>query len=214
MKQKCILFDLDGTLTDSGLGIINCALATFVKYAIPLPDRAEMRTMVGPPLRQSFVRYGIAPELVDEAVAYYRSLYNDTGKYENVPYPGITDLLKRLKADGHRLFVATSKPEHMSVDILQHFSMDHYFERICGSLLDGVRDKKEAVIAYLLDGIGCADNAVMVGDTVYDVLGANVHNIPTVAVSWGYGNCDEMVDAGAAAVVHTMDQLYDQLTRE
>lgn len=213
MTPKCILFDLDGTLTDSGLGIINCALATFKEYGIPLPDRSEMRTIVGPPLRQSFVRYGIAPELVDEAVVYYRKLYNDTGKYENIPYPGITDLLQRLRADGHRLFVATSKPEHMSVDILQHFGMDHYFERICGSLLDGVRDKKEAVIEYLLDGIGGANNAVMVGDTVYDVLGAKEHNIPTIAVSWGYGKCEEMVSAGAVAVVHTMDELYDQLTR-
>lgn len=210
---KCILFDLDGTLTDSGLGIINCAQATLLHYSISLPPREEMRSMVGPPLRQSFARFGIAPELVDEAVVYYRKLYNDTGKYENFPYPGIIDLLGRLKAEGHRLFVATSKPEHMSVDILQHFGMDHYFERICGSLLDGVRDKKAAVIEYLLDGIGGAENAVMVGDTVFDVLGAAEHQIPTIAVSWGYGIVDDMVAAGAIAVADTAEKLYDLLSK-
>lgn len=213
MTPKCILFDLDGTLTDSGLGIINCARATLEHYGIPLPDREEMRSMVGPPLRLSFARYGIPAETVDEAVVYYRSLYNDTGKYENFPYPGIIDLLEKLKADGHRLFVATSKPEHMSVDILQHFKMDHYFERICGSLLDGVRDKKAAVIEYLLEGIGSAENAIMVGDTVFDVLGAAEHSIPTVAVSWGYGNCDDMQAAGAKAIAHSMDELYSLLSK-
>lgn len=212
MTPKCILFDLDGTLTDSGEGIINCALATLEHYGIPLPDRAEMRSMVGPPLRESFARFGIAPDEVNEAVVYYRKLYNDTGKYENFPYPGIPELLERLRADCHRLFVATSKPEHMSIDILQHFHMDHYFERICGALLDGVRDKKAAVIQYLLDSIGEAENAVMVGDTVFDVLGAAQHNIPTIAVSWGYGKVDEMVNAGAKAVAYSADQLYQFLS--
>lgn len=209
---KCILFDLDGTLTDSGEGIINCACATLRHYGLPVPDRAEMRSMVGPPLRQSFARFGMQPELIDEAVAYYRSLYNATGKYENFPYPGIMELLDKLTADGHRLFVATSKPEHMSVDILQHFRMDHYFEAICGSLLDGVRDKKAAVIEYLLERIGGAENAVMVGDTVFDVLGAAEHNIPTIAVSWGYGDLDAMISAGAKAVANTMEALYDLLS--
>lgn len=213
MTQKCILFDLDGTLTDSGEGIINCARATLEHYGIELPDRDSMRSMVGPPLRQSFARFGIAPEEVDNAVVYYRKLYNETGKYENFPYPGIIGLLERLKADGHRLFIATSKPEHMSVDILEHFNMAHYFERICGSLLDGVRDKKAAVIAYLLESIGGADNAVMVGDTVFDVLGANEHRIPTIAVSWGYGECDEMTAAGAVALVHSADELYELLVK-
>lgn len=211
MTPKCIFFDLDGTLTDSGVGIINCARATLSHYGQPIPDDTTMRTMVGPPLRQSFARFGIAPQLVDEAVVYYRKLYNETGKYENFPYPGICQVLQKLKADGHRLFVATSKPEHMAVDILQHFEMDHYFERICGSLLDGVRDKKAAVIAYLLETVGDTDSCIMIGDTVFDVVGAAEHSIPTIAVSWGYGEVDDMVNAGAKSVAHTMEQLYSQI---
>lgn len=213
MKPKCILFDLDGTLTDSGIGIMNCARATLSHYGQPIPDDATMRTMVGPPLRQSFARFGIAPEQVDEAVVYYRKLYNETGKYENIPYTGICELLRMLKSDGHRLFVATSKPEHMSVDILQHFEMDHYFEHICGSLLDGVRDKKSAVIAYLLEKIGDAENCIMVGDTVFDVLGAAELHIPTIAVSWGYGEVTDMVNAGAMDVADTMEELYALLSK-
>lgn len=211
MTQKCILFDLDGTLTDSGHGIIRCAKETMTHYGIPIPDDATMRTMVGPPLRASFQRFGIPAELVDETVVYYRKLYNDYGKYLNTPYPGVEALLKKLNADGHRLFVTTSKPEHMAIDILEHFGLAHYFERICGALLDGVRDKKELVIAYLLEQIGGAENALMVGDTVFDVLGANVHHIPTIAVSWGYGSCDEMRAAGAITVADTIDALYNLL---
>lgn len=213
MTPKCILFDLDGTLTDSGPGIMSCAAETFRHYGIAVPDEKTMRTMVGPPLRSSFIRFGFREEQVDEAVAHYRMLYMDHGKYDNSPYPGILELVKKLHRDGHRLFVATSKPEHMSIDIMEHFGLAPYFERICGALLDGVRDKKSAVIEYLLDGIGQADNLIMVGDTVFDVLGAAEHHIPTIAVSWGYGVNEELIQAGAVALADTAQQLYDLLSK-
>lgn len=213
MVSKCILFDLDGTLTDSGLGIMNCARATFRKYGIPVPEDDVLRTMVGPPLKKSFHRFGIPLEQVDEAVLYYRSLYVDTGKYENFPYPGIRELLEKLTADGRHMFVATSKPEFMSVDILEHFDLAKYFEVIRGSLADGVRDAKSAVIESLLEQIGGAENAVMVGDTVFDVLGANEHRIPTIGVSWGYGNTADMSAAGTIAIADTPQQLYELLSK-
>lgn len=206
MESKCILFDLDGTLTDSGPGIINCAIATFHKYGIPIPDDTTLRTIIGPPLRDTFARFGI--DDVDGAVTYYRSHYNVTGKFENEPYPGIHELLKRLRADGHRLFVATSKPEHMAVDILEHFGLAPYFEVICGATADGIRDKKSAVIAYVLEQIGTKEPVIMVGDTVFDVEGAAEHGIPTVAVAWGYGVVEDMKKAGAAAVAATAEELY------
>ncbi len=206
-----ILFDLDGTLTDSGPGIIRCARETFAQYGIPIPDDATMRTMVGPPLRESFRRFGFPDGQVEEAIAHYRHLYNNCGgKYENLPYPGIETLLQKLTAYGHRLFVATSKPEHMAVDILRHFDLAEYFEEICGSLRDGVRDKKSAVISYLLEKIG-GGKCMMVGDTVFDVLGAAELGIPTVAVSWGYGDAAAMQAAGALCVVDTMEELYQHL---
>lgn len=211
--QKSILFDLDGTLTDSGEGIINCAILALEHFGCPIPSREALRVFVGPPLHESFIKHGVPADQVEEAVAIYRSRYIPIGKYENTPYPGIRELLERLKAEGHRLYVATSKPEGMSVDILEHFDLAKYFTRICGASMDTSRTNKDAVIAYLLHECGAQENAVMVGDTAFDVLGAKVHGIPTVGVSWGYGTVEDMENAGAAAIVHTMDELYEALTK-
>ena len=211
--MKNILFDLDGTLTDSGEGIMNCAMYALSHYGIPTPSEKELRTFVGPPLTETFARFGVPEEKLEEAVRIYRSRYLPIGKFENHPYPGIQELLAKLKADGHTLYVATSKPEVTSIEILEHFGMDGYFERICGASTDFSRNSKEAVIAYLLDICGAKENTVMVGDTAYDVIGAKAHAIPTIGVSWGYGLVQDMEAAGAVAIAHTMDELYDHLSK-
>ena len=210
---KAILFDLDGTLTDSGEGIINCASLALRHYGIPVPDRETMRVFVGPPLRDTFFKFGVPEDKLDEAVEIYRSRYIPIGKFENTPYPGIYDLLARLKAEGHTLYVATSKPEQMSMDILNKFELTPYFDLLAGAKLDGSRDHKADVIAYLLQQTGSDLEAIMVGDTVYDVVGAAAHGIPTVGVSWGYGSVAEMEAAGACGIAHTMDELHDLLNR-
>lgn len=205
--RKTILFDLDGTLTDSGEGIINCAILALEHFGCPIPSREEMRVFVGPPLVDSFVKHGVPADKAEEAVAIYRSRYIPIGKYENTPYPRIRELLETLKAAGHTLYVATSKPEGMSVDILEHFDLAKYFDRICGASMDTSRSSKEAVIEYLIRKNGRTGNMVMVGDTKFDVLGAKAHGIPCIGVSWGYGTVLDMEEAGAAAIVHTMDEL-------
>lgn len=210
---KSILFDLDGTLTDSGEGIINCAIYALEHLGLPIPSREELRVIVGPPLHESFIRFGVPAEEAENAVAKYRERYIPIGKYENTPYPGIRELLQRLQSEDHRLYVATSKPEGMSVDILKHFDLDKYFTRICGASMDTSRSTKEAVIAYLLNECGAQENAVMVGDTAFDVIGAKAHGISTIGVSWGYGTVEDLKNAGAAAIVHTMDELYEALTK-
>ena len=209
---KSILFDLDGTLTDSGEGIINCAIYTLEHYGLPIPSREELRVIVGPPLHESFVRFGVPKEEAENAVEKYRERYIPIGAYENTPYPGIRELLERLQSEGHRLYVATSKPEGMSIDILKHFDLDKYFTKICGASLDTSRSTKDAVIAYLLKECGAQENAIMVGDTAFDVLGAKTHGIPTIGVSWGYGTVESMEQAGAAQIIHIMDELYHALT--
>ena len=207
---KTILFDLDGTLTDSGEGIMNCATFALEHFGLPVPDRATLRQFVGPPLRDTFIRFGVPADKAEEAIAVYRSRYIPIGKYENFPYPGIRELLQKLRDDGCRLYVATSKPEEMSIDILTRFELAGFFERICGATLDGSRDEKAKVIAYLLQETGAAD-AVMVGDTAFDVLGAAEHGIPTIGVAWGYGEVADMEKAGAKAIAYSMDALYDLL---
>ena len=210
---RTILFDLDGTLTDSGEGIINCATLALNHFGLPVPDRETMRVFVGPPLDETFIKFGVPADKTDEAIAVYRSRYTTIGKFENYPYPGVEQLLQRLCSDGHRLYVATSKPEGMSVEILEKFGLAQYFEMICGATLDGSRSKKADIISYLLERSGGADNAIMVGDTAYDVIGAKAHGMPAVGVSWGYGKADDMASAGAAAITSTMDELYNILSQ-
>lgn len=211
MAQKAILFDLDGTLTDSGEGIINCAILALEHFGLPIPSREAMRVFVGPPLQESFIRHGVPEDRAEEAVAVYRSRYIPIGKYENTPYPGIQELLETLQAHGHRLYVATSKPEGMSIDILEHFDLAKYFTKICGASMDFSRNSKEKVIAYLLETTGERENMIMVGDTKFDILGAKEHGIPAVGVSWGYGEVADMEAAGAVAIAHSTTELLSLL---
>ena len=207
MKQ--ILFDLDGTLTDSGEGIMHCTELTLEHYGLPIPPRSEMRSMVGPPLRDSFLRFGIPFEELDNAVAFYRKHYLAVGQYENEPYSGIRQLLEKLTAEGHLLYLATSKPETMAADILQYFDLKQYFSIICGAVPGG-RSTKEEVIAHLLTQLDTRENLVMVGDTIYDVKGAAFHHIPCIAVAWGYGEVENMKAAGAV-IAETAEELYELL---
>ena len=209
--KKSILFDLDGTLTDSGEGIINCAKMTLERFGLPIPSPDELRTFVGPPLGDSFMRYGVPADRVEEAIAVFRSRYLPIGKFENYPYPGIQELLETLKAQGHKLYVATSKPEVTAVEVLEHFSLAFCFDCICGATFDQSRVSKSDVIAFLLEQIGADTDAVMVGDTAFDVTGAAAHGIPTIGVSWGYGKVADMKKAGAAAIADTPEMLLTLL---
>lgn len=210
---KTILFDLDGTLTDSGEGIINSVIPALEYYGLPVPDRETLRVFVGPPLHETFMKFGVPDEKADEAVEIYRSRYNTIGKFENTPYPGIVELLQTLKSHGHTLLVATSKPEALSVEIMEKFKLAQYFDRICGASLDRSRTCKEDVIAYLLKMHGASQQMVMVGDTHYDINGAKAHGIPAIGVAWGYGQVQDMVAAGADAIAYTMDELLTLLDR-
>lgn len=211
--RKTILFDLDGTLTDSGEGIINCAIYALEHFNLPIPPREELRVFVGPPLTDTFMKFGVAPEDAVEAVEIYRERFIPIGMYENKLYPGIQELLERLRSEGHILCIATSKPESMAREILRYFDIGKYFHYICGATLDHTRDTKEQVISYLLTQCKSEYPWVMVGDTAFDVIGAKAHNIPAIGVAWGYGLVEEMRDAGAAAIVYDTEALLEQLQK-
>ena len=209
--MKNILFDLDGTLTDSGEGIFHCAEITLAHFCLPVPDRSQLRFMVGPPLRESFPQLGIAPQDVEEAITVFRAHYNQVGIYENFPYPGIRELLEKLRAQGHVLCVATSKVETMAHVVLDHFDLTPCFDIICGSCAAEGRVTKGEVISHLLTKLDRNLETVMVGDTIYDVEGAAEFGIPTVGVAWGYGVTEDMRKAGAKAIAQDMDALYQYL---
>lgn len=210
---KAIFFDLDGTLTDSGEGIINCAVLALEHFGLSVPSREAMRVFVGPPLDQTFIKFGVPEDKAQEAIDVFRGRYRTVGKFENFPYPGIREMLQTLNNQGHRLFVATSKPEILANEVLEYFDLADFFEKIAGATLDGSRSHKADVITYLLGLTGDVGQTLMVGDTAFDVIGAAAHGIPTIGVSWGYGEVTDMEKAGAIAIAHSMDELVSLLNQ-
>lgn len=207
--METVLFDLDGTLTDSGEGIIKSADIALKHFNIHATQE-QLKVFVGPPLIETFRMFGIQENSLDEAVKLFRKRYLTVGKFENHPYQGIENVLRTLKEKNYNLFVATSKPEKIAIEILDHYELSPYFTKICGATMDEKRSSKDDVISYLKTHID-TDKMLMIGDTIYDVLGANVHSIPTIGVSWGYGNSKEMKKAGAITIVHTPEELLDEI---
>ena len=191
--MKNILFDLDGTLTDPALGITNSVMHALKRFNIPLPPRDELYKFIGPPLAESFEKYyGFSDGQV--AVEVYREYFSIKGLFENELYDGIDNLLKTLQEKGHKIFLATSKPEIYAKQILEHFKIDKYFTDAVGSLLNGNRVEKGEVIAYLLKKHNITD-AIMIGDRCFDIAGAKENGIKSIGVLYGYGTEDELKDA-------------------
>ena len=208
MRYQSIIFDLDGTLTDSGEGIMNSAKYAFEQLGIAVPELHNLRKMVGPPLTYSFPLFGVPEAQVDEAIRLYRDQYNNRGgKYQNHVYPGIEEMLSRLQQAGCRLHVATSKPEPLAQEILEGFALMPYFDIVAGASWDRSRETKGEVLQYLLGCTGNAGEAVMIGDTHFDVIGAHELNLPAIGVTWGYGLKEEMVKAEAEAIVNSPEEL-------
>lgn len=209
MQFETVLFDLDGTLTDPGLGITNSVMYALDRFGIHESDRTKLYTFIGPPLWDSFMRYyGMSREEADRAVDFYREYYADRGLFENAVYPGIPQMLEALKAQGKTLAVATSKPEGFSRQILDHFGLSSYFDRIAGASMDRSRSRKADVIRYALEGLPAdLGTTVMVGDREHDVLGARELGLPCVGVLYGYGDRQELETAGALAIAATVEEL-------
>ncbi len=210
MNFQTILFDLDGTLTDPGIGITNSVMHALKKYGITVTDRRELYCFIGPPLRESFIRcYGFTDDEAKQAIEYYREYFRETGIFENTVYEGIDALLAALEDRGKTLILATSKPEVFAERILEHFDLAKYFSFIGGSDLDGTRINKDDVIRYALKMGGVTDlsNAVMVGDREHDILGAKKVGTASVGVLFGYGSRGELEAAGADNIATTVADL-------
>lgn len=216
MKKKYILFDLDGTLTDSQEGITKAVEYALASFGITVEDRAELNVFIGPPLTDSFEKYyGFSGEQALEGVKKYREYYNEKGKFENAVYEGIPEVLRRLKEAGKVLIVATSKPEFYAKQIIEHFDLAKYFDGIYGATMDGSRVHKDDVIRYALkeNGITDLNEAVMVGDREHDVIGAKKCGLEAVGVLFGFGSRQELEENGAAEIAETVEQLGDILCR-
>lgn len=217
MSWDVVLFDLDGTLTDSGEGVGNGVLYALDKLGLPAPENSELRKYLGPPLWDSFRDYAGVTDPIEmkRAVDFYREYYNETGKFENKVFDGIPELLAELVGNNKRLAVATSKVDYSALSILQHFNLDHFFDVIAGSDESGAeRGTKALVIEHALNELRMCDGTsiVMIGDREHDVHGAMQHGLPAIGVLYGYGDLAELESAGAAHIVETVADLRATLT--
>jgi phosphoglycolate phosphatase len=215
MKPRCIFFDLDGTLTDSGPGIVHSVAYALGKLGVEPPEPEKLRPFIGPPLLWSFGHfYGFDEEKCREGVRLYREYFTAGGMFENSVYPGIPEALERLGRAGFRLAVATSKPEEFSQKIIGHFGLDKYFEAVCGATMDETRTEKADVIRYALEAVGVSpEESHMVGDREHDVLGAKAVGLPCLGALWGYGSREELLSAGAAALAETPEEMTGLILR-
>ena len=209
-----ILFDLDGTLTDPGIGITNSVAHALAHWNIEVTDRSELYKFIGPPLSDSFMRYyGFSEEDAIRAIAVYREYFSVKGLYENEVYPGIPELLQSLKKMGKTVVLATSKPEKFAVEILRHFGLYDYFDIIAGASMDESRNKKADVIAYALSQMKDPDvrRLIMIGDREHDVLGAKQFGIDSIGVLYGYGDRAEHEAAGATYIAEKVEDILPLL---
>ena len=211
-----ILFDLDGTLTDSGLGITKAVQYALGQMGHEVPPRESLFTFIGPPLHKSFQKhYGMDEDTSREAVRQFRVYYNQMGGIlENEVYEGIRELLYELKQAGKRLMIATSKPQAAAELVMHHFGLDAFVPEIIGGTDDPRRNTKGKVIAWALREYGVdPKTAVMVGDREHDIQGAAENNIPAIGITWGYGDREELENAGAKAVFDTPAETAQYILR-
>lgn len=209
--SQVILFDLDGTLTESGEGIINCVQYALEKLGKKEEHPENLQCFIGPPLKEQFMKYaGLSEEEGEKAVVYYRERYTTTGIFENRLYPKIPELLELLKINNKILAVASSKPEVYVKQILEHFQIADYFTAIVGSELDGRRTEKAEVIEEALRRMHLEeerDKVLMVGDRSHDVQGAISCGLQCIGVAYGYGSREELEKAGAVYIADSVEDL-------
>jgi len=202
-----LLFDLDGTLTESAPGIMNSARHALSYYGINDVSEATLKKFIGPPLMDSFqMLFGFSPEKAREAMGKYREYFADRGLFENSVYPEIRETLTALKAQGKHLFVATSKPQIYTDRILEKFGLTDFFEYVCGSDIEETRGEKAQIIDFLIEENHLeqekrSGRILMIGDRLHDIIGAHKNGIPCCAVLWGYGSKEEFNENKADFVI-------------
>ena len=215
---RYLLFDLDGTLTDSAEGILRCVQYALEQCGTPEPDAEKLRPFIGPPLLDSFQEFcGMPPARAAFAVEQYRKRFSTVGLLENAVYDGIPELLEKLREHGYVLAVATSKPEEYAKRIADKFDFAKYFAGIYGATMDGSLIRKADVIRYALDNLGVErknyDQVVMVGDRNNDIYGAKENGIQVIGVLYGYGDLAELQSAGADYIAKMPEEIAQIIGR-
>ena len=203
-KYEIFLFDLDGTITDSALGITNSVMYALKKFGIEETDRTKLYKFIGPPLTESFEKfYGFTKEQSLDGVKYYREYY------ENRVYDGLEEVLKKINEAGKQAIVATSKPEKYAKIIIDHFHLTQYFACVAGMEMDGGRGTKAQVITYALEKNDITDksNVLMIGDREHDVIGAHENGLDCLGILYGFGSRKEFEEAGADYIRENVEDI-------
>lgn len=209
-----ILFDLDGTLTDPGIGITNSVAYALNKFGISVDDKTELYKFIGPPLKDSFMKYyGFDQNKALLAVDYYREYFSEKGIFENKIYDGVQEVLSDIKNSGRKIALATSKPELFAKQILDYFNLTEYFDFVGGATMDSSRNTKGDVINYTLQNLKIKDlsTVVMVGDREHDIIGAKQAGIDSIGVLFGYGDRKELENAGAVYIAKTVKEIINYI---
>lgn len=215
--MSLVLFDLDGTLVDSGPGIRASVRHAAAAVGIAEPTDDQLRALIGPPFPAAFLDVlGVDEATADAMMADYRDTYGSGGMFDASVYPGIPELLAELTARGDVLAVATSKPADYAREIVAHLGLaEHVVGGVHGTTFDGSVQGKAAVVALALAAHGPARRRgpalALVGDRHHDVEGARVHGLPCIGVDWGFGGRDELEAAGAVTVVDKPDEVVAAL---
>jgi phosphoglycolate phosphatase len=210
MNSAVLLFDLDGTLTDPKPGITGCIRFALDQLGVSCPADDVLVTFIGPPLRGTFAMLldTLETARIEEAMGFYRQRFADTGLYENVVYDGVPDMLEQAGSLAAAAYVATSKPAVYAERIVNHFGLSRHFRKVYGPELDGRREDKAELLAWLLASEGVKPQAaVMIGDREADVRAAKANGLRSIGVLWGYGSEQELLDAGADVVCRTPSDL-------
>ena len=210
---KYVLVDLDGTITDSEEGITKSIAYALDHFGIKTEDLKSLRKYIGPPITWSFADAGLPAEKVAPGIEIYRERYNREGMFEAKVYDGVPEMLKKLKAAGKKLILATSKPIGFAEKIMKHFGMDVYMDDLCGAGSDTKRNTKTAVIEYILEKHNITDRSqvLMLGDTRFDVEGANLSRVASMGVLWGFGDRESLEKEGATYIVETPGEAAEKI---
>lgn len=213
MKFSFIVFDFDGTIADTRRGVFDSIIYALTSYGYEVPDENVLNSFLGPPLYESFKKTtDCSDEMAQTLTAKYRELYTDNAMYRLRLFDGVEDMLKKLKANGIRMAIASSKPEKFFSKLLGHLGITEYFDVVRGASLGDIHNTKQAIIARAMEELGAEkEKTLMVGDRVFDIEGAKENGIKSAGVVFGFDYTQELENAGADFIVKTTEELLKEV---